>query len=216
MEASPIRKAAAAICAREGADGPEVLVVERGAGSRFLPGYLVFPGGAVDAEDGAHAERWFGRAAHAHRAAAIRELIEEAGLVLTAAGLAVVDPEHPFERVDALPPVADQLAEIAHWVAPEDVPVRFDARYFAVGAQTAVEPRPDGEETVRAWWASPRRLMAAWSEGRHKLYWPTFFTMGHLAACASVEQMLALSFDTRGPTDEEIATLPRSVMEQDR
>lgn len=213
MEARPIRMAAAAICVREGVGGPEVLVVERGAGSRFLPGYLVFPGGAVDAEDEAHAGRWFRDGAHADRAAAIRELIEEAGLALTAAGLVVADPDEPFARVDALPPLVGQLTEIAHWIAPRDVPVRFDARYFAVGARTPVAPRPDGEEAVRAWWASPRRLMAAWSEGLHKLYWPTFFTMGHLAACASVEQMLSLSFDTREPTDEEIATLPRSVME---
>jgi len=57
-----IRKAAAVIAVRDGAGGPEVLVLERSAGSRFLPGYVAFPGGATDAEDAAHAERWFGSA----------------------------------------------------------------------------------------------------------------------------------------------------------
>ena len=41
-----IRKAASVIAVRDAADGPEVLVVERSAASRFLPGYVVFPGGA--------------------------------------------------------------------------------------------------------------------------------------------------------------------------
>ena len=35
--------------ARGAGDGPEVLVLERSAASRFLPSYVVFPGGAVDA-----------------------------------------------------------------------------------------------------------------------------------------------------------------------
>ena len=215
MDERPIREAATAICARDGAEGPEVLVVERGAASRFLPGYVVFPGGAVDAGDEAHAGRWFRDPTQSHRAAAIRELIEEAGLALTSGGLVPVDTERPFASVDVLPPAAGQLAEIAHWIAPPDVPVRFDARYFAMAAPTGLEPRPDGEEAVAAWWVSPGALMAAWSEGRRKLYWPTFFTMGHLAACTSVAQILALVFETRDPTDEEVAELPRSVMEQD-
>ena len=58
--APPIRRAASLVCVRPGADGPEVLVVERSAGSRFLPGYVAFPGGALDADDEAIARRWFG------------------------------------------------------------------------------------------------------------------------------------------------------------
>ena len=56
-----IRHAASVVAVREGADAePEVLVLERGAASRFLPGYVVFPGGAVDDDDAALAARWFG------------------------------------------------------------------------------------------------------------------------------------------------------------
>ena len=42
-----IREAASAVVAREGGDGLEVLVLERGASSRFLPGYVAFPGGSL-------------------------------------------------------------------------------------------------------------------------------------------------------------------------
>jgi 8-oxo-dGTP pyrophosphatase MutT (NUDIX family) len=191
-----------------------VLVVERGAGSRFLPGYVAFPGGSVDPADEGHAERWFGDAAEVHRAAAVRELIEEVGLALTSAGLVAAGAD-PFGQVEAAPPEADQIAEMAHWVAPPDVPVRFDARYFSIAAPPDLEPSPDGAETAHAWWVSPGELMSEWEEGRRKLYWPTFITVQHLAGCRSAPEILALRFETRDPTPEEEATLPRSVMEQD-
>src|SRR5438093_4566762 len=49
-----LRKAASLIPVRPAPGGPEILVLERGSGSRFLPGYVAFPGGAVDDEDEAH------------------------------------------------------------------------------------------------------------------------------------------------------------------
>jgi 8-oxo-dGTP pyrophosphatase MutT (NUDIX family) len=82
-----IRKAASVIAVREGADAPEVLVLERSAASRFLPGYVVFPGGAADDEDAELAVRWFGSPDESARACAVRELAEEAGLLLTRDGI---------------------------------------------------------------------------------------------------------------------------------
>ena len=70
--AETIRAAASVIAARDGERGPEVLVLERSAGSPFLPGYVAFPGGATDAEDRRHALRWFGLADEAPRACAVR------------------------------------------------------------------------------------------------------------------------------------------------
>ncbi len=81
-----IRKAASVVAVREGADAPEVLVVRRSEASRFLPGYVVFPGGAVDADDAQLAQDWFGTPDEAARAGAVRELAEEVGLVLTSGG----------------------------------------------------------------------------------------------------------------------------------
>lgn len=211
----PIRKAATAICVREGDGGPEVLVVERGAGSRFLPGYVAFPGGSVDEDDEEHASRWFGDREQAHRAAAVRELVEEVGLALTAMGLVPADAADPFAQVEAAPPGVDQLGSLAHWVAPPEVPVRFDARYFSVAAPNGLEPSPDGTETAHAWWVAPRALMKEWEEGRRKLYWPTFVTMQQLATCSDADEILSTAFETREPTPEEEATLPRSVMEQE-
>ena len=207
-----IRRAASAIVGRDGPEGLEVLVLERGASSRFLPGYVAFPGGSTDLEDEGHAVRWFGTAEEDRRACAVRELVEEVSLVLTAGGLGSGDA---LEAVDAEPPSTSQLEDIAHWVAPPEVPVRFDARFFAVRAPAGLDPVPDGSETADAWWVSPRRLLDDWREGRRRLFWPTYLTMSALATCDSVADLLALRIDTREPDDDELERLPRSTFWQD-
>lgn len=206
-----IRRAASVIAAREGSSGPEVLVVERSAGSRFLPGYVAFPGGATDEEDVAHAARWFGAGGEAPRACAVRELLEEVGLALTSDGLRAA----ASDELEASPPRVAQLHEIAHWIAPEDVPVRFDARYYAVAAPDGVEPEPDGHETARAWWASPAALLEEWAREERKLYWPTYFTIRALAGCSTVEELLALRIATREPDEDEVGRLPRPTFWQE-
>ena len=67
---TPAREAASVIVLRDGADGPEVLLVQRNPEQRFMGGAWVFPGGAVHEDDGGPAE------------AGRRELEEEAGLPL--------------------------------------------------------------------------------------------------------------------------------------
>ena len=208
-----LRKAASVIAAREADDGFEVLVLERSAESRFLPGYIAFPGGAAEDGDAALAERWFGSAEEAARACAVRELLEEVGLALTAEGVSS-SQTRAIEVVASAPPRAEQLSPIAHWIAPPDIPVRFDARYFAVEVTDGVEPHPDGVEAARAWWMSPRALLQGWSDERHKLYWPTYFTMRAIAGCASVAELLALRITTREPDEDELGRLPRSTFWQ--
>ena len=209
-----IRKAASVIAARDGEGGLEVLVLERSAGSRFLPGYVAFPGGAADRDDASLAERWFGSAAEAARACAVRELLEEVGLALTADGLGSAD-RHSLDVVEAAPPRPDQLRRIAHWIAPADIPVRFDAEYFAVAAPAGVDPHPDGSEIAHAWWASPSELLSEWENGRRKLYWPTLFTMLSIGDCRTVDELLDLRIATREPDDGDVKRYPRSTFWQD-
>ena len=209
-----IRKAASVIVARGGNAGLEVLVLERGAASRFLPGYVAFPGGATDETDAALAERWFGTAGESARACAVRELLEEVGLALTSDGL-VESVDRSIESLSPSPPRVEQLAEIAHWIAPPQVPVRFDARYYAVRAPVGLRVVPDGGETADAWWASPRELIEDWSAGRRALFWPTYYTMREIAPCTGVAELLAMRIDTREPDDDELQRLPRSTFWQE-
>ncbi|HET9672285.1 MAG TPA: NUDIX domain-containing protein [Actinomycetota bacterium] len=212
-----LRLAASLIGVRDGAGGPEVLLIERTRGHRFLPGYVAFPGGAVDPADGALAERWFGDVRAATRAAAIRELAEEVALAVTAGGVVPTDPRapSPLRPVDAEPPAASDLWELARWVAPQRVPVRFDARYYAVRMGGDAEPRPDGVEAASAWWEAPASLLSAWEAGDRLLYWPTHFTIVALAACRTADELLSLRIETREPVEQELERLPRSVFFQD-
>src|SRR3979411_46458 len=66
------RQAATVILLRGAEQELEVLLVRRTPKARFMGGVWVFPGGAVDAEEGDGDD--------AHRAAAIRELREEAAI----------------------------------------------------------------------------------------------------------------------------------------
>src|ERR1700688_4103354 len=74
---TPPRQAATVILLRDG-EGLEVLLVKRTPEARFMGGVWVFPGGAVDQGEGEGED--------AHRAAAIRELQEEAAITLEDAG----------------------------------------------------------------------------------------------------------------------------------
>jgi 8-oxo-dGTP pyrophosphatase MutT (NUDIX family) len=210
-----IRQAASLIGVRDGSDGPEVLVIERTLVHRFLPGYVAFPGGAVDPADGPLAERWFGDEEEAVRAAAVRELAEEVGLAVTREGVAAVDRDRPLAAIHEAPPPAVRLPEVARWIAPARVPVRFDARYYAVRMDGGADPSPDGDEAARAWWASPRSLMSAWESEELLLYWPTHFTMRALADCRDADELLRLKIATREPDDDEMGRLPHSVFSQD-
>jgi 8-oxo-dGTP pyrophosphatase MutT (NUDIX family) len=69
-EITQARPAATLVLLRDGADGPEVLLVQRNPRQRFMGGAWVFPGGALHDHDAGHA------------AAAVRELREEAGIEL--------------------------------------------------------------------------------------------------------------------------------------
>ena len=76
-EVKPARPAASVIVLRDGADGPEVLLVQRNPEARFMGGAWVFPGGAVHDGDAGPAET------------AARELQEEAGVSVADAGALV-------------------------------------------------------------------------------------------------------------------------------
>jgi recombination protein RecT len=193
-----IRPAATVVVARSRPDrgqgagpGIEVLVLRRSRSSRFAPGFVVFPGGAVEAGDAVLARRWFGSDQEVERACALRELAEETGLVLTGQGL-VEAPGHLPGDPGLSPPLVHDLPEMARWVAPAFLPVRFDARFFSAASPPGLCPRPDGVEVDRAWWEAPARLLDGQRDGDLSLMWPTLKTLEALTACATVQDVLDL------------------------
>jgi 8-oxo-dGTP pyrophosphatase MutT (NUDIX family) len=151
------RQAASVILLREaGAGGFEVLLVERNPAQRFMGGYWVFPGGAVDAGEGE------GEAAH--RAAAVRELREEAGVSAVA---------------------ASELVYYSRWITPELLRIRFDTRFFLALAPAGTVAVCDGHECVDLRWDSPLELLAAYARGTLELAFPTHRQLEQLSAFAT-------------------------------
>ena len=155
------RQAASVIVLRGGAESLEVLLVKRNPEARFMGGAWVFPGGAVDAAEGEGDE--------AHRAAAVRELEEEAGVSVPGAGA---------------------LVKFSRWITPEEVTVRFDTHFFLAPAPDDAEPRPDGAETVDAGWFTPQAALAAHAQGTIMLVFPTIKHLEQLGGFSSAQALI--------------------------
>jgi 8-oxo-dGTP pyrophosphatase MutT (NUDIX family) len=154
------RQAATVIVLRGGDGGLEVLLVKRNPAARFMGGAWVFPGGAVDAGDGDDDA--------AHRAAAVREVHEEAGLRL---------------------PDAGALVRFSRWITPAEVRIRYDTHFFLATAPDGQRPEPDGGETVDARWYTPAGALEAYAAGEIELVFPT---IKHLEALAGFDSAAAL------------------------
>jgi 8-oxo-dGTP pyrophosphatase MutT (NUDIX family) len=160
------RPAAAVILVRDGERGPEVLLLERSPDARFMPATWVFPGGAVEEAVGGDA----GAGDRAHRAAAVRELREEAGVKLT-------DAE-------------DELVEFARWITPAQLKIRFDARFFLARMPGGEEPCVDGEECVDCRWMTPRDALAEAHAGCLRIAFPTIKHLEQLGSFATVDDLI--------------------------
>ncbi|HET7340788.1 MAG TPA: NUDIX domain-containing protein [Methylomirabilota bacterium] len=123
---------------------------------------------------------------------AIRETFEEAGLLLgvDAAGRDVdVRParfadyrtachrDNPafwtMIRGERLQLATDRLVYFAHWITPEEQPLRFDTRFFAAPAPAGQEPSGDDFEMTDLKWLTPREAVEAFRRGEISLRNPT-------------------------------------------
>lgn len=159
-EAVP-RPAATVIVLRGGQDGLEVLLVRRNPEAKFMGGAWVFPGGAVDRDEGE------GEAAL--RAAALRELEEEAGI-----------------RLDS----PRELVPFSRWITPPQVKIRFDTWFFLAPLPEAASPRVDGREVLDARWYEPPAALAAAAAGDLLLVFPTIKHLEQLSNFTSVDRLL--------------------------
>ena len=105
----------------------------RGAGHRFMPNRMVFPGGAVDPED-------HGAACAAPLRPEVRRRLETAADPSLAHALGVAAARELREGTGLTlgdPPRLDGLDYLFRAVTPASQPLRFDARFFVAGADVA-------------------------------------------------------------------------------
>lgn len=223
------RSSSAVMLVRDAASGAgmEVFMVRRVIQSDFMPDVYVFPGGSVQKDDLAaettpgicrelaptDAADPVGRTVLGvgARAAAIRELFEEAGVLLAYQGeniLAVnggnmarfVGYRQAFnERKGSLIELAnaeklvlatERLSYFSHWITPEGMPKRFETHFFIATAPLEQEAAYDQLETSEGIWIAPAEALARMERGEFPIVFATIHQLHELAAFKSVDEAL--------------------------
>ena len=209
----------------------EVYMIRRNRGMKFLGGYYAFPGGKVDAADGSaasvgcchglgagEAETIFpgdGRPALAYWVTAVRELLEETGLLLACdRGGRAVDPAAPAvedvrKRLMDGAPFADLLAEhgwrcdlrslryLSHFITPRSSPIRFSARFFLCPVPVGQAPRLFTEETSEGFWIAPGEGYRRFVASEMAMAEPAEYGLGYLAQFDSLDDVWSAHADGR-------------------
>ena len=180
-EVARARPASTVIVVRGGARALEVLLVQRTHAARFMAGAWVFPGGAVDPVDGTGDP--------GHRAAAVRELREEAAIGGLGPG---------------------ELVLFSRWTTPEGVRVRFDTWFFLAPLPAGAVPAVDGAECIDLLWTTPADALERCAAGALSVMFPTVKHLERLTAWASADALLAAAAAT-----PVVPVQPRLVVRDD-
>jgi len=192
-----MRLAASVILVRPAPEGLEVLMLRRSAGSPFMPGAFVFPGGAVDPADyhRAAAPGWSderiaaefrarvpaelasdqpsitARDARALVHAAVRELAEEASITVDAAGLML----------------------FSHWITPPTEQRRYDTHFFLSVAPSGQSGAADAVETYDERWIAASTALEHYRRGEMLLMYPTIKHLEQLERFRDLAALVAYS-----------------------
>jgi len=212
--------------------GFELFMVRRPVRSEFAADVYVFPGGAVRdddldpladrvcapfgpvdalqrlAERGGVAPR-DARAALGLWVAALRELYEEAGVLLVepapspaararlaGARDAVREGARSLAAVleqERLRLACERLLYFSHWITPPSYPRRFDTRFFVALLPAGQEARHCEGETVESAWIAPREALRRATRGEFPLVFVTQRHLERIATCASLDALLRLA-----------------------
>jgi 8-oxo-dGTP pyrophosphatase MutT (NUDIX family) len=230
MAATP-KKAATVILLRENEpQGFDVFLLKRHEKSSFMGGNFVYPGGRVDRDDGSleicsvsrgmtfeEAQKVLGgtfspEESFAHWIAAIRELFEEAGVLLAydqKGNLIEQTNREKRERFlkyrkllqedkisfsemaqkENLLFALDRLHYYAHWITPEARPERFDTRFFLTRYPSGQEASHDQKETTLGIWITPKKALEENLKGDVILSPPTLKTLEDLSRFKTIEDI---------------------------
>lgn len=213
---APRLAAAVALARSREAGGIEVFMVRRHVRSDFAPDVYVFPGGSVKAAD-VEAEAAPDVCAPTAsgvtglgtglRVAALRELFEEAGVLLAyrqdtwlrlTAEVAARFQRYRTELCagnvglggvaarEGLRLATDDLVHWAHWITPEAMPKRFDTHFFLAQAPEEQLAMHDAIEVTDSAWVVPEDALAGHARGEFPLVFATVRQLRELVGLADV------------------------------
>lgn len=198
-------------------------MVSRAARGAFASA-LVFPGGAIDPEDGAESWREFvddfdevPDSERAVRVGAIREAWEETGILVSSATSPARTGRGFREAVIAsgVHLRLDALTHFGHWITPPEEPRRFDTHFFLAEVDRGISAEPDGIETLGAEWLSPAHAVELAQSGQRPIIFPTMLNLVRLAesdsASAAIETARVRPRITVAPVIEILADGSRRV-----
>ena len=119
----------------------------------------------------------------------------------------MTDPGGVLPLIDAHLHQWDLAACAYDWITPAVVPRRYDTRFFVARAPAGQAPQPDGRETVRFDWLTPRAALDAGRRRDIGLIFPTIRNLEALAAFDTADVLLAHCAQPR----EVPAILPKMV-----
>jgi 8-oxo-dGTP pyrophosphatase MutT (NUDIX family) len=215
--AAPARPASTVVLIRPSSASFEVLLVKRHDKVAFMGGAHVFPGGRVDAADRIeNPERICDGVPEAmarmrdldpidaigHHVAAIRELFEEAGVLLArpAVGNRLVELRHDvaagtlalsnLAHHEGLRLALDELVVFAHWVTPDIEIKRFDTRFFVAQLPEDQSAVHDDCETIESEWMEPDLAVERCRRDEIALPPPTWTTLRMLSKLSSADEVM--------------------------
>jgi 8-oxo-dGTP pyrophosphatase MutT (NUDIX family) len=212
-----------------------------------MAGAHVFPGGRVDAADyTADAERWCDGVeeavarvatrrpaeAVAFHVAAVRELFEEAGVLLARQGAGSNAELSDFSSTDLVGWRRDLIAHrvtmaelasreelrlrldaltlFAHWITPEVEARRFDTSFFFAVVPSGQEAVHDDHEATHGTWMHPHEALERCRAGEIALPPPTWTTLRALSRFENVDAAEAWARAQSAPPVQ-----PRVVQRED-
>lgn len=239
MSAAAARPASTVVLLRRESGHVEVFLVRRHDSVAFMGGAHVFPGGSIDAADYLNDPETVcdgvrdatsrmpdlpAADAVAFHVAAIRELFEEAGVLLARGpdGSIVPIEGQAAERFDRLRRAMmhneltirdlvgrerlrlalDALALAAHWVTPEIETRRFDTRFFLALAPRRQAAAHDAHETTDGVWLRPADAIDRCRRGHIALPPPTWTMLRGLSRVGSPEEAFHRAQSLRVPRVE--------------
>jgi 8-oxo-dGTP pyrophosphatase MutT (NUDIX family) len=211
-------------------EGFEVFLLKRHEKSSFMAGNFVYPGGRVDRSDGSkeisshckgvtfeEAQKILGGSisaeeSFAHWVAGIRELFEEAGVLLAYDRLGspfVIKNQIKQQRFldyrgllqkgkltllqiareEEILFALDQLHYYAHWITPEAFSERFNTRFFLALHPVGQEANYDQKETTAGIWITPQKALEENLKGEVILSPPTLKTLEDLSRFKNMDDL---------------------------
>ena len=229
------RAAATVLLLRDADAGIQVLLQRRNSQMTNMAGMYVFPGGKLDAQDSAadclalldrplhHLHADLGEdaitpaIAAALHVAALREALEECGLLLAAgaAHASAADAAHArallrdgltFDQALSRLGLRLATAQVTPWsrwvtpVVPAMATKRFDTRFFVARAPAGQTAEHDNQETMDSLWLTPRTALEQYRDGAIDMAPPQVMTLMQLARYAQVDAVLTAARGQRPRT----------------